>query len=250
MGGILAFQDRVGTQAACIEALTRLHSPEDFACARGGGGESHRLEARPRVFECAACGRQHSVTAGTIFHHTRARLRNWFLACWWMAHDKPGASALFLARELGLRYEAVWLLAQKLRHALSEADTTPHRCTDGSRSTRAITPRAASWRAGIGAPRTPQKSAGHGGRETLGRRRQEHQRLGLPRWRGPARCASRRDPGPARGLCRRLNANAPSAAAMNGGRQVRDMSDPSRLRAPDMEHSRRRRNVLFLFGLS
>ena len=37
---------------------------------------------------------------------------------------------------------------------------------------------------------------------------------------------------------------------MNGGRQVRDMSDPSRLRAPDMEHSRRRRNVLFLFGLS
>ena len=37
---------------------------------------------------------------------------DWFLACWWMAHDKPGASALFLVRELGLRYEAVWLLAQ------------------------------------------------------------------------------------------------------------------------------------------
>ena len=153
MGGILAFQDKVGTQAACIEALTRLRSPEDFACARGGG-ERHWLEARPRVFECAACGRQHSVTAGTIFHHTRTRLRNWFLACWWMAHDKPGASALFLARELGLRYEAVWLLAQKLRHALGEADTAPlHGRIEVDESYYAARGKLESR--GRGTPRTP-----------------------------------------------------------------------------------------------
>jgi hypothetical protein len=37
-----------------------------------------------------------------------------------MAQDKRGVSALFLARELALRYDTAWLMAHKLRHGLSE----------------------------------------------------------------------------------------------------------------------------------
>ena len=80
----------------------------------------YRHKARARVFECAACGRQESVTAGTIFHRTRTPLPKWFLAAWLMGRDKRGVSALFLARELGLRYETAWLMAHKLRHGLAE----------------------------------------------------------------------------------------------------------------------------------
>jgi len=52
--------------------------------------------------ECARCGRQTSVTAGTIFHHARSPLRVWFAAAWLMTSQKYGVSALGLQRALGL----------------------------------------------------------------------------------------------------------------------------------------------------
>jgi len=60
------------------------------------------------------------VTAGTVLHRTRTPLRKWFAAAWLMAQDKRGVSALFLARELALRYDTAWLMAHKLRHGLSK----------------------------------------------------------------------------------------------------------------------------------
>lgn len=121
MGGILEFQERYGSEAACIEALARRRWPQGYVCRRCGGRQSYQLKARPRVFECTGCGHQASVTAGTVFQRTRTPLRKWFLAAWWMARDKRGVSALFLARELELRYATAWLMAHKLRHGLSEA---------------------------------------------------------------------------------------------------------------------------------
>ena len=56
----------------------------------------------------------------TVFHRTRTPLRKWFAAAWLIGQDKRGVSALFLARELALRYDTAWLMAHKLRHGLSE----------------------------------------------------------------------------------------------------------------------------------
>ncbi len=125
MCGILEFQERHGSEADCIETLARLRWPQGYVCARCGERRSYRLEKRPRVFECAGCGHQESVTAETVFHRTRTPLRKWFLAAWWMARDKRGVSALFLSRELSLRYDTAWLMAHKLRHALTERADFP-----------------------------------------------------------------------------------------------------------------------------
>ncbi len=125
MCGILEFQERYGSEADCIEALARLRWPQGYVCARCDGRQSYHLETRPRVFECARCGHQESVTAGTVFHRTRTPLRKWFLAAWWMARDKRGVSALLLSRELALRYDTAWLMAHKLRHVLTERPEFP-----------------------------------------------------------------------------------------------------------------------------
>ena len=101
--------DRYRDEAACIAALAELRWPNGFICARCAGRLAYQLAARPRVFECADCGRQHSVTAGTIFQRTRTPLRKWFAAAWLIGQDKRGVSALFLARELALRYDTSWL---------------------------------------------------------------------------------------------------------------------------------------------
>lgn len=71
------------------------------------------------LLECAGCGWQTSVTAGTIFQDTRTPLPVWFRAMWWVSTQKNGASALGLQRVLGLRkYETAWTWLHKLRRAM------------------------------------------------------------------------------------------------------------------------------------
>src|SRR5580700_5421747 len=125
MSGFLTFMDRYRDEAACIAALAELRWPNGFVCAGCAGRLAYQLATRPRVFECAGCGRQHSVTAGTVFHRTRTPLRKWFAAAWLIGQDKRGVSALFLARELALRDDTAWLMAHKLRHVLSERPEYP-----------------------------------------------------------------------------------------------------------------------------
>jgi hypothetical protein len=78
MSGFLTFMDRYRDEAACIAALAELRWPNGFICAGCAGRLAYQLAVRPRVFECADCGPQHSVTAGTVFHRTRTPLRKWF----------------------------------------------------------------------------------------------------------------------------------------------------------------------------
>ena len=53
--------------------------PEGFRCAGCGHQRaySHKLRL---IEECAACGKQHSLLAGTIFEDTKSGLAKWFLA--------------------------------------------------------------------------------------------------------------------------------------------------------------------------
>jgi len=68
---------------------------------------------------CAACRRQVSVTAGTIFHRSRLPLTLWFRAIWHVTSQKNGASAMGVQRVLGLgSYQTAWTWLHKLRRAM------------------------------------------------------------------------------------------------------------------------------------
>jgi len=74
---------------------------------------------RDVLLQCADCGYQTSVTAGTILQDTRTSLQLWFRAMWWITTQKNGTSALGLQRVLGLRrYETAWTWLHKLRRAM------------------------------------------------------------------------------------------------------------------------------------
>ena len=71
------------------------------------------------LYECASCGRQTSVIAGTIFQDTRKPLRTWFTAIWWVTTQKNGASAIGLQQILGLgSYKTAWTWLHKIRTAM------------------------------------------------------------------------------------------------------------------------------------
>ena len=101
----------------CRAYLARLRWPEGFRCRRCGLGKAWPV--RGVLLECAGCGSQTSVTAGTIFQDTRTPLSVWFRAMWWVTTQKNGASALGLQRVLGLKsYETAWAWLHKLRRAM------------------------------------------------------------------------------------------------------------------------------------
>ncbi len=78
----------------------------------------HALVGR-RLWECAACSYQVSLTSGTVLHNTKTPLTVWFWAAYLMTTDKRGVSALLIQRQLGLRrYETAWMMLHKLRRAM------------------------------------------------------------------------------------------------------------------------------------
>src|SRR5246127_4836448 len=149
MAGLREFVVEFGTEEKYIEHLAGLRWPGGFACAGGGGRQAWRLKTRPRVYECAACHRQESATAGTVFHRTRTDLTKWFLAAYLMGRDKRGVSAKFLQREIGVAYQTAWTMAHKLRHGLSE---------DPSRQLHGLLEADETFIGGRGDPTSPGRS--------------------------------------------------------------------------------------------
>lgn len=118
---IFEFQKRYRTEEDCEEAIVRMRWPGGFICPECGHDDGYRLHAR-RAIQCAVCRRQISITAGTIFHNTKIPLLNWFWIIFLVAHDKGGASALRLSKQLGMCYSTVWNVLHKIRQAMSKRD--------------------------------------------------------------------------------------------------------------------------------
>ena len=113
---LIEFEARFSTEAACREYLFQLRWPEGFHCPRCGGQKA--WPSRGMLLQCAGCGYQSSVTAGTIFQDTRKPLTLWFRAIWWVT-SQNGASAMGLQRILGLgSYKTAWTWLHKLRRAM------------------------------------------------------------------------------------------------------------------------------------
>jgi hypothetical protein len=116
---LIEFQHRFPDQAACVKYLFAARWPEGFVCPACGKSKAWQLQTKPWTWECAGCGRQTSVTAGTIMHHSKLPLTTWFWAAYLMATHSNGISALQLQRQLALgSYKTAWLMCAKLRRSM------------------------------------------------------------------------------------------------------------------------------------
>ena len=112
------FQTQFADEEACRAYFARSRWPEGYRCPRCAHPVAFELSRR-FLWQCKGCGRQTSVTAGTVLHRTRLPLRDWFWAAYLVATHTPGLSALQLQRQLGIgRYETAWTMLQKLRRAM------------------------------------------------------------------------------------------------------------------------------------
>ncbi len=123
---LMEFQQRFPDEAACVAYLAAARWPHGFVCPGCGKGKAWQLQTKPWTWECAGCGKQTSVTAGTIMHHSKLPLTTWFWAAYLMATHSNGISALQLQRQLALgSYKTAWLLGAKLRRSMVAPGRTP-----------------------------------------------------------------------------------------------------------------------------
>ena len=129
-----SFLERFGTDEKCRAYLFRARWPDGFRCAGCGHDRAWAHKAR-LIDECAACGKQHSLLAGTIFEQTKTELARWFLAIYLVTASKGGISAMELKRQMGFgSYQTAWTWLHKIRKAMVAPGA--RRWPRGSRRTR------------------------------------------------------------------------------------------------------------------
>ena len=118
-----AFEARFPDEASCARRLAAKRWPDGFVCPACGHDRGWELKRRRASWECAACGKETSVTAGTIMHRSHLPLKTWLMAVHIVTSHSNGISALQLQAQLGLgSYKSAWLLLHKLRRAMVDPD--------------------------------------------------------------------------------------------------------------------------------
>jgi len=117
-GDLPSFLKRFGTDAKCRAYLVRARWPVGFRCT-GCGNDLAYSHKKRLIEECTACGKQHSILAGTIFEQTKTGLATWFLAIYLVTSSKGGISAMELKRQMGFgSYQTAWSWLHKIRKAM------------------------------------------------------------------------------------------------------------------------------------
>jgi transposase-like protein len=124
-GDLPSFLERFGTDEQCRAYLFRARWPGGFCCAGCGHERAWAHKAR-LIYECVACGKQHSLLAGTVFEQTKTGLARWFLAIFLVTSSKGGISAMELQRQMGFgSYQTAWTWLHKIRKAMVRPERTP-----------------------------------------------------------------------------------------------------------------------------
>ncbi len=126
-----------GLSLAAVARLSEEQAREQFrvlrwhatdgepVCPACGCLAVYAYRTRP-LFRCKACGKQFSLTSGTIFHGRKLSFRDHLLAVALFVNGAKGKSALELGRDLEVPYKTAFVMAHKLREAMA-ADQAAHR---------------------------------------------------------------------------------------------------------------------------
>lgn len=121
------FMAQYGSLEPCETALFTWRWPRGFVCPECGH-TGHCVLTGRKLFQCHACGRQTSLTAGTLFAGSKLPLNTWFLAIHLITQAKNGIASLALSRQLGISQNSAWLMKQKLMQAMLERETGRRLC--------------------------------------------------------------------------------------------------------------------------
>ena len=125
---VMEFMREFPDDATCLDYLWRERFSADGQtafCERCAKPRTHRRYRGRPSYDCTACGKHISVTAGTIFHKSSTSLQLWFYAMYLMSSTRCGISAKQLERELGVTYKTAGRMFKQIRTELMGQDAAP-----------------------------------------------------------------------------------------------------------------------------
>jgi transposase-like protein len=117
------YDERFQDPLVAADYLESLRWPNGPVCPHCGESERkhYTLKSKTRkLWKCAACRKQFTVTVGTIFEGSHIGLHKWLLAFYLLCSSKKGMSAHQLHRMLGVTYKSAWFMAHRIRYAMGQ----------------------------------------------------------------------------------------------------------------------------------
>jgi transposase-like protein len=96
----------------------------DPVCPECGSLSVYGYACRP-IWRCKDCGKQFSLTSGTLFHSRKLPVRSYLLAIAIFVNGAKGHAALQLSRDLDCQYKTAFVLSHKLREAIGSEVFNP-----------------------------------------------------------------------------------------------------------------------------
>ncbi|HET8746645.1 MAG TPA: IS1595 family transposase [Ramlibacter sp.] len=115
-----AFTDLFPDEDAARTWFERARWPDGPICPVCGCVDRACWLRTVRRWECMACRRQFTVTAGTPMHRTHLPLLTWAQAIYLIAAASKGVSAVKLSEMLGVSYATAWHLGHRIRAMMAE----------------------------------------------------------------------------------------------------------------------------------
>ena len=113
---MIDFIDNFHTEAQCYEFLEDLRWGDDFSCPNCKNKDFWRHKRWYRT--CKWCRKDLRVTAWTVFHWEKIKLRLVFLIAWYMVSSKQWINSEWLACILQENQKTVWTWLHKLRRIM------------------------------------------------------------------------------------------------------------------------------------
>jgi transposase-like protein len=130
---ITSLSRRITCEADAYGYMERLRWPNGPVCPHCGHDKAYflkprtGLDSRPtrtgapsqrRVWKCAKCRKQFSVTTGTIFHGSKVSLQTWLFVFFEMCANKNGLAAREVERKYGVSPKTAWFITHRIREAM------------------------------------------------------------------------------------------------------------------------------------
>lgn len=121
--GFTVYDEKFQNPLVAADYLESIRWPDGPVCPHCGESERkpYALKSKTRkLWKCAACRKQYTVTVGTIFEGSHIGLHKWLLAFYLLCSSKKGMSAHQLHRMLGVTYKSAWFMAHRIRYAMEQ----------------------------------------------------------------------------------------------------------------------------------
>ena len=117
------FFTRFQTEKDCRFHFKSVREKQGINCKSCGEKSHYWLNGR-WMWQCKSCGFITTLRSGTIMQNSKLPLRDWYFSMHLMTSGKKSISGCELQRQLSRkRYEPVWYMMQKIRAAMSTANT-------------------------------------------------------------------------------------------------------------------------------